>query len=57
MTGIKFWVFFEGILRSVEWRFLTDDSGQSIGVIFEGPAIKDYHRKLRKIPKVFRSHL
>jgi len=47
-----------GILRSVEWLFLTDVSGQHIGSIFKGQAVKGYRRKLRKkIPKDFRSHL
>jgi hypothetical protein len=30
-----------GILRSVEWQFRTDVSGQPVGPIFKGQAVKE----------------
>jgi len=54
-----------GILRSVEWQFLTDVPGQPVGPIFAlnmGPigcpatSVPNCHSTLRKIPKERRSH-
>ena len=57
------------VLRSAEWLFLTDVSGQPIGLISKGLPLKieptgppetsarNYQPTLRKIPKEGRSHL
>jgi len=31
-----------GILRSVQWQFLADVSGYTIGTILKGQAVQDY---------------
>jgi len=58
------------MLRSVEYLFLTDVSGQSIGPIRKGKdvqaggtdrcpetSVRSYHYKLRNVPEYLRSHL
>jgi len=73
--GLKPWrqdLLCFGILHIVEWLFLTDVSGQSIGPIFRGrrsrplqtgpigcleTPIRNYRYTARKIAKESRSHL